>query len=85
MSSRITDIMLSLQSEIDRLAAITDKYGELIYAVGMKHPGETRHETALRYIMQAEAPSVGASAAEAAPPNGHVSALADNDSTKPLP
>ena len=30
------------------------KYAELIYAVGNKYPGESRHETALRYIRQAE-------------------------------
>lgn len=29
-------------------------YNELIYQVGMKHDGETRHQTALRYIKQAE-------------------------------
>ena len=29
-------------------------YHELIYAVGNKYPGETRHETALRYIREAE-------------------------------
>ena len=29
-------------------------YDELIYAVGEKWPGESRHETALRYIRQAE-------------------------------
>lgn len=34
-----------------------DKYFELIYAVGNIHQGETRHETALRYIRQAETPS----------------------------
>lgn len=33
------------------------KYDELLYAVGNKHPNETRHETALRYIRQAEAVS----------------------------
>lgn len=33
---------------------ISDKYFELIYAVGKKYPGETRHQTALRYIMHAE-------------------------------
>jgi hypothetical protein len=33
-------------------------YEELLYAVGNKYPGESRHETALRYIRQAEAPSV---------------------------
>ena len=30
------------------------KYQELIFHVETKHPGETRHETALRYIKQAE-------------------------------
>ncbi len=29
-------------------------YNELIYAVGKKWPNETRHETALRYILEAE-------------------------------
>ena len=29
-------------------------YHELIFAVGNKHKGETRHETALRYIREAE-------------------------------
>lgn len=31
-----------------------EKYNELIMAVEKKHEGETRHETALRYIKQAE-------------------------------
>lgn len=30
------------------------RYEELIMAVGNKYPNETRHETALRYIRQAE-------------------------------
>jgi hypothetical protein len=30
------------------------KYNELLFAVAHKHPGESRHETALRYIRQAE-------------------------------
>jgi hypothetical protein len=29
-------------------------YFELLYAVASKHPGETRHQTALRYIRQRE-------------------------------
>jgi hypothetical protein len=33
---------------------MTELYYELLYAVERKHPGETRHETALRYIRQAE-------------------------------
>lgn len=31
-----------------------DRYYELIMAVGHKFPGETRHETALRYIRERE-------------------------------
>jgi hypothetical protein len=30
------------------------KYFELLYAVGRKFPGESRHDTALRYIRAAE-------------------------------
>jgi Lar family restriction alleviation protein len=33
---------------------VREKYEELIYAVSIKHPQEDRHETALRYIRQAE-------------------------------
>jgi hypothetical protein len=33
---------------------IVEKYYELLYAVGRKYPNETRHETALRYILNAE-------------------------------
>lgn len=35
-------------------ADISAKYHELLYQVSRKHPGESRHETALRYIQQAE-------------------------------
>lgn len=35
---------------------VRTKYNELIFAVGRKYGGETRHQTALRYIRQAEAP-----------------------------
>ena len=31
-----------------------DLYLELIYAVATKYPGESRHETALRYIRERE-------------------------------
>lgn len=33
---------------------VEEKYYELIYQVAKKHPNESRHETALRYIKQAE-------------------------------
>lgn len=40
--------------EYNKLRNIKSKYQELIYAVGSKHPEETRHETALRYILDQE-------------------------------
>ena len=37
---------------------LTDElYNELLFAVGKKYSNETRHQTALRYIRQAEMPS----------------------------
>lgn len=36
------------------LRTYEDMYNELIYAVGRKYPNECRHETALRYIREAE-------------------------------
>jgi hypothetical protein len=42
------------QARITKLEAL---YGELLTAVGKKTPGETRHQTALRYIQQAERPN----------------------------
>lgn len=38
-------------------AAEREKYNELLMAVGKKFPGESRHETALRYIREAESKS----------------------------
>lgn len=38
-------------------SAVEAKYNELLLAVQRKFPDETRHETALRYIKTAEAPS----------------------------
>mgnify|MGYP001570319282 FL=1 len=40
--------------ERDIARADINRYDELIYAVGMKFNGESRHETALRYIREAE-------------------------------
>ena len=37
-----------------RVAELEAQYGELIFAVATKYPDETRHQTALRYIQQAE-------------------------------
>ena len=45
-------------SEKDKLqsehAEIQKKYNELLHAVGRKYPNESRHETALKYIKNAE-------------------------------
>jgi len=44
-----------VKSELHLIATKSaEKYNELIMAVGNKYEGETRHETALRYIKQAE-------------------------------
>jgi len=40
-------------------------YEELVFAVGNKHPGETRHQTALRYIQQAEKSDVSSATSAA--------------------
>ncbi len=46
-----------LRADLDEARARAAKYDELIFAVSMKHPDETRHETALKYIRRAEEPS----------------------------
>jgi hypothetical protein len=43
-----------------------EKYDELLYAVARKYPGETRHQTALRYIMEREQEPHGDTGAKAA-------------------
>ena len=48
--------------------AIAAKYNELLMAVWHKYPGETRHETALRYITQAEWQSATADQAKEVKP-----------------
>ena len=41
-------------AELRRLHELEKQYHELLYAVGNKYEGESRHQTALRYIEQAE-------------------------------
>lgn len=41
-------------TEEERAMTAMERYNELLMAVGNKYPGETRHETALRYIRNAE-------------------------------
>lgn len=45
----------ALLSHIESLERDAAQYAELIFAVGRKYDGETRQQTALRYIRQAEA------------------------------
>lgn len=42
-------------NEFEQLIYAHRRYHELLFAVGNKYTGETRHETVLRYIRQAEA------------------------------
>ena len=44
------------QTKTARCLELERDYHELILAVGNKWPNETRHQTALRYIRQAEEP-----------------------------
>jgi hypothetical protein len=52
------EVMLEREATESRvrreMVEIENKYQELIMAVGNKYPGETRHQTALRYIKNAE-------------------------------
>ena len=46
--------LLRQAESIEKMEESAVKYQELIMAVGIKFPDESRHETALRYIQQAE-------------------------------
>ena len=43
-----------LEEKLAKAEQRVAEYNELIYAVQTKHPDETRHQTALRYIRNAE-------------------------------
>ena len=44
----------------DEIQSAKEKYRELLYQVSCKFPNETRHETALRYLKEREAPAMTA-------------------------
>lgn len=48
-----------LQQKVAELEARNKLYGELLYGVSKKFPNETRHETALRYIIESDNPPAG--------------------------
>ena len=52
--AKIKDHLLAEAKAEARVAELEEQYGELIFAVATKYPDETRHQTALRYIQQAE-------------------------------
>lgn len=60
--------------EVSRLR---DQYHELLYAVASKHDGETRHETALRYIREREERTEGPASSS---PNTKVTQMHGEDS-----
>jgi hypothetical protein len=49
-----------MEAEVERLRAL---YSDLIMCVGNKHPGESRHETAKRYLIHAETPVISTAVA----------------------
>jgi hypothetical protein len=57
LECQLVDMKLELADMKLDLEESRAKYHELLYAVGKKYPGELRHETALRYIRQAERPA----------------------------
>lgn len=50
----IVDGLMQRKDLQSRLAEAKQLYMELLFAVARKYPNETRHETALRYIMERE-------------------------------
>ena len=47
-------LIIKAAAELRRLHEVETKYYELLYAVAVKWEGESRHQTALRYIRNAE-------------------------------
>ena len=41
--------------QAEEVRALREKYDDLLYQVGTKHPDETRHETAKRWLREREA------------------------------
>lgn len=60
LASELISIVEELRNQISKMDTlihqndIQKKYNELLYAVHSKHPGESRHETALRCIRNSE-------------------------------
>ena len=52
--SQYESIIFELRKQLAKAEQRVAEYNELIYAVQTKNPDETRHQTALRYIRNAE-------------------------------
>ena len=66
---RLDDVARPLEAELEVAKAREEAYSELVMAVETKHEGETRHQTALRYIREAEhRPSSGPFVTASEPP-----------------
>ncbi len=54
----LTDDTINLEVLLecrDEIVKLKERYYELLYCVGSKYPGESRHETAKRYLQEREA------------------------------
>ena len=54
---RLTQCLAKANGQAEHFERVRDieaKYRELLYQISIKHPAETLHETALRYLRQAE-------------------------------
>lgn len=63
LANTVLDLERKLADASKAYAATSGQYMDLLYAVAKSHPGESRHETAKRYILNAERGSDAASAA----------------------
>lgn len=52
--AQLYEILALVEKQEKEAIEVKAKYQELILSVGKKYEGETRHETARRYILQAE-------------------------------
>lgn len=60
----IASVMQFAAKELENAENVQALYNELVMAVATKHRGETRHDSALRYIKEREGLSYGAAASE---------------------
>ena len=54
MNKRKDDLARMYLDLLDKLEYYNERYGQLVFSVAQKFPGESRHETALRYIRERE-------------------------------